>query len=383
MAEYPLGGGESAYVDTGDRETELVDQAMKQLPQDFYAGDLFGEIHQAETVPKRRSGAAYLPGLAICATASLAATWLADHYGFPIILLGLLIGLALSFASEDERTHAGLDFAARHGLRLGIVVLGLQITVMQVAALGWLTFVGLAVVMTAAFFSGVMMSRWLGEGRDAGVLAGGATAICGASAALALYGIIGQKRLDPARFSITLVGVALASAIAMTTYPVLAQMLDLSDAQAGFLIGASIHDVAQAIGGGYSFSDQAGADATIVKLARVAMLAPIVALIAIWLGKAEGEKAAGPLWRKIAVPGFIIGFLVVVVINSFVALPEAAQEHGLTASKALLLLAVTAAAMRSRMTLLLDAGWKPLLPVFAATLASFLAALAISMTIIA
>jgi|GEM_PF-4866850 len=101
---------------------------MTQLPEDFYAGDLFGEIHQAEIAPEKRPRTAYLPGLAICATASLAAMWLAEYYAFPLILLGLLIGLALSFASEDARTHAGLDFAARHGLRLGIVVLGLQIT---------------------------------------------------------------------------------------------------------------------------------------------------------------------------------------------------------------------------------------------------------------
>ncbi|MEP5937324.1 MAG: putative sulfate exporter family transporter [Erythrobacter sp.] len=355
---------------------------MKQLPEEFYAGDLFGEIHQAETEPKKRSRAAILPGLMICATASLAATWLAEHYGFPIILLGLLIGLALSFASEDPRTHAGLDFAARHGLRLGIVVLGLQITFMQVAALGWLAFVGLALVMFAAFFSAVAASRWLGEGREAGVLAGGATAICGASAALALYGVIGQRRLDPTRFSITLVGVALASAIAMTAYPVLAQMLGLSDAQAGFLIGASVHDVAQAIGGGYSFSDAAGADATIVKLARVAMLAPIVALVAIWLGRDDADTASKPLWRKVTVPWFIVGFLVLVAVNSVVAMPEGAREHGLTLSKSLLLLAVTAAAMRSRLALLLEAGWKPLVPVFAATLASFLVALTVSMTML-
>jgi len=351
---------------------------MKELPENFYAGDLFGETIQAENASEEHPGTAYLPGLAICATASLAAMWLADHYGFPLILLGLLFGLALSFASEDGRTHAGLDFAARHGLRLGIVVLGLQITVMQVAALGWLAFAGLALVMLAAFGSAIMASRLIGEGREAGVLAGGATAICGASAALALYGIIGPRRLDPTRFSIVLVGVAMASAIAMTVYPVLAQILGLSDAQAGFLIGASVHDVAQAIGAGFSFSDPAGADATIVKLARVAMLAPIVALVAIWLGRSDDGQSEQPLWRKIAVPWFILGFLALVGVNSMIEVPLAVRENGLTLSKTLLLLAVTAAAMRSRLALLLEAGLKPLVPVFAATLASFVTALAVA-----
>ena len=86
---------------------------LKQLPQDFYAGDLFGEIYQAEAEPEKAQPSHYVPGIAICGTAALAAAWLAEHYAFPLILLGLLIGLALSFVSEDERTHAGLDFVSR------------------------------------------------------------------------------------------------------------------------------------------------------------------------------------------------------------------------------------------------------------------------------
>src|SRR3546814_7573615 len=88
------------------------------------------------------------------------------------------------------------------------------------------------------------------------LLAGGATAIGGASAALALWSLIGDRRIDQARFTLTLVGITVASALAMTLYPVLAAQIGLSDMQAGFLIGASIHDVAQAIGGGFSFSQK-------------------------------------------------------------------------------------------------------------------------------
>ena len=189
---------------------------MKPQPNDLYAGDLFGEMYQAESEAARPRLTAYLPGLAVCGTVALAAAWLADHYSFPLILLGLLLGLALSFVSEDARTNPGLDFASRHALRMGIVLLGLQVTVLQVAELGWLPFLGLILVMTGAFFAAVSAASWVGEGREAGILAGGATAICGASAALALYGIIGQDRLSQTRFSIALVGVALASAIAMT-----------------------------------------------------------------------------------------------------------------------------------------------------------------------
>lgn len=354
----------------------------KRLPAQFYAGDLFGEIYQSRQVPVREKPLAALPGLALCGTAALAAAWLANYYGFPIILLGLLVGLALSFLSEDARTHAGLDFASRHFLRAGIVLLGLQVTFAQVVALGWISFAGLLAVMAVALAAGVLAARLAGEPREAGVLAGGATAICGASAALALYGVIGQGRLSQERFSVTLVGVALASAIAMAAYPVIASVLGFSDTQAGFLIGASVHDVAQAIGGAFAYSDAAGQDATIVKLARVAMLAPVVALVALWLGPESGSGQGQARWSALAIPWFILGFLALVAINSMVRSPSGLTDLALTASKGLLLLAVTAAAMRSRMGLLLDVGWRALLPVFAASFASFIAALAVAALVV-
>ena len=356
-------------------------------PGDFYAGDLFGEIYQAESraePPPRLALRALVPGLLLCGTTALAAAFLAGHYGFPLILLGLLLGLALSFMAEDERTAPGLDFLSRHALRLGIVLLGLQVTFAQVAALGWLPMLGLLLVMALSFAAAMLGARLFGQQREAGLLAGGATAICGASAALALYGVIGRERLDQARFSVTLVGIALASAIAMAAYPVLARMLELSDAQAGFLIGASVHDAAQAIGGAYGYSDAAGADATIVKLARVALLAPVVALVAMMLGSGDKGSAQGgqSTWRRVALPWFIVAFLGVVLLNSLVALPGDVADVGLAASKALLLLAVTATAIRSRMGLLLETGWRALMPVLFASVVSMLAALAVAMAFV-
>ncbi len=343
-----------------------------------YGGDLFGEMHlagveepQSDTPSERL---VLLPGLAICGVAAAAAAWLAEHYQFPIILLGLLIGLSLNFVARDVRTHAGLDFASRTGLRWGIVILGLQVTLAQIAALGAAPFAALLVVMGATILAGIVGARIAGQGQYAGLLAGGSTAICGASAALALYGVIGRDRLSQAQFALTLVGISLASAIAMSLYPVLATMLHLSDAQAGFLIGASIHDVAQAIGGGYAFSDAAGSYATIVKLARVALLAPVIALVSLMVGR-DGQGAGAPLWRRLALPWFITAFLAVVAINSMVTIPHRFVEIALGVSKGLLLAAVTATAMRSRMDLLMEMGWRATIPVVTATLVSFCTAL--------
>jgi len=348
-----------------------------------HGGDLFGEMHLAETsitaADKPRD--TLFPGLAICGVAAAAAAWLSEHYGFPIILLGLLVGLSLNFIARDPRTHRGLDFASRTCLRVGIVVLGLQVTFGQIAALGPAPFGALVVVMGITMLAGLAGARIGGQSRYAGLLAGGATAICGASAALALYGVIGKDRLSQAQFALTLVGISLASAFAMSVYPMLASELALSDRQAGFLIGASIHDVAQAIGGGYAFSDEAGASATIVKLARVALLAPVVALVSLSMG-ASGEAKGQPFWRRLALPWFISAFLATVALNSVISVPEAVSHYALVSSKALLLLAVTATAMRSRMDLLMEMGWRAAVPVVTATIASFAIALGFAMLLL-
>ena len=120
-----------------------------------FAGDLYGEMMLADTAAasagkaEKKPLSRFIPGLAISAIAGAAAAWLAQNYGVPVILAGLLLGLSLNFASGDPRTHDGLDAVSRHGLRAGIALLGFQVTVMQVLAMGVVPFLGLALVMGA------------------------------------------------------------------------------------------------------------------------------------------------------------------------------------------------------------------------------------------
>ncbi|WP_375195202.1 YeiH family protein [Sphingobium sp.] len=350
-----------------------------------HAGDLYGElflVEQATEQPASRTAIwrRLWPGLAICGIASIAAAWLSEHYGAPIILMGLLIGLALNFVTSDARTHPGLDFASKTCLRWGIVVLGTQVTFAQIGELGPVPFLALLMVMAAAMAAALLIAHLTGQSMAVGVLAGGATAICGASAALALFGVLGSRRISQGQFALTLVVISVASALAMSFYPLLAATLHIDDRQAGFLIGASIHDVAQAIGGGYAYSDAAGSYATIVKLTRVALLAPVVAIVSV-LVTDEGGTDRGWI-RKLALPWFITLFLAVVTVNSLATLPAPIAHANLVLSKALLLLAVTATAMRSRLDLIMQMGWRPAIPVAAATLASLLVAMAFTLTLL-
>lgn len=349
-------------------------------PQDInatYIADLYGETYLAEESPAPRKRVllrALFPGFAVVGIAAAAATWFSEHYGMPVILAGLLLGLALNFVSAEQKVHPGLDFCGTSCLRWGIVLLGTQVTVMQIGGLGALAFLGLIGIMTLVIGAGLLGARLGGQSNYAGWLAGGATAICGASAALAIYAVIGRERLNQSQFTLTLVGVALASAVAMSFYPIIAAQLAFTDKQAGFLMGAAVHDVAQALGGGYSFSQSAGETATIVKLSRVALLAPAVALIGLAIGSSDGRSRS--IASRLKLPWFILTFFAAVAINSVVKAPIWVAEYGLIASKAMLLFAVTATAMRSRLDLLLSQGWSALLPVMLATLTAFVASAA-------
>ena len=355
---------------------------MKSPSPEIFAGDLYCEYYIAEPPAQRPGLRQYLPGLILCGTGGLAAAFLASQYAFPVMLLGLLIGLALSFAGQEKMVAPGLDLAATRLAQGGIGLLGLQVSAAQITALGWGALAALLLIMAGTIVAALLAARAVGESREFGVLAGGATAICGASAAVALYGAIGPDKVDKARFSVTLVGVAVASAIAMTFYPVFAGAMGFTDAQAGFLIGASVHDAAQAIGGGFSFSDEAGANATVTKLARVSLLGPMVALTALWLA-GKGSAAAGKKrkWR-FPMPWFVAVFLALTVLNSVITIDPAIAIGALELSKALLLLAVIAIAMRSRPQLLLQSGWASLVPVAAATLTAFVLATGMTMLVV-
>ena len=338
------------------------------------AADLYGDL--LDVAPSASLGVrAYLPGLLLTGVASLAAAYLAEHYGAPIMLMGLLLGLAFNFANADARLHPGLGFASKTLLRWGIVLVGLQVTFAQIASLGWVAFVAIAAMVAVVTLSGTVAARTIGRGAAFGTLAGGAVAICGASAALALATVLGDKRASQAQLTLVLVAVSAASALAMSLYPVLAHTLHLTDRQAGFLMGASIHDVAQALGAGYSYSPEAGATATVVKLTRVALLAPALAVVS--YAYRTDARTGG-----VGVPWFVLGFLALCAAHSLLTIPIEILAGAKPTATALLLLAVTATGIRSPMNLLLEQGWRASVPVIVATLTSFGLALIAALTLI-
>jgi len=251
-----------------------------------------------------------------------------------------------------------------------------RVTLGQVVALGPLALLCVLGIVAATMAVGVLAARRLGFGTTFGLLAGGAVAICGASAALALATTLGERRASQAQLTLVLVGISAMSATAMLTYPFIAHAFHLSDLKAGFLLGAAIHDVAQALGAGYSYSKPAGDIAAIVKLTRVALLAPVLAVVAA-LFKGDGGKAKG-----VGLPWFVTGFFVVAALNSVVPIPVIVRSGVEALAAGLLAAAVTATAIRSPLAQLLETGPKPLLVILAATLAALVLALGAALLVV-
>ena len=336
------------------------------------AADLYGDI---EPTPRARFQD-YLPGLIIVVLGTLAAGFISDHYGAPLTLMALLIGLALNFLSADVRLTPGLAFASRSLLRWGIVLVGVRITFGQILALGPVALACVIVTVAATIGVGILAARRLGFDVAFGTLAGGAVAICGASAAMALATTLGERRVGQAQLTLVLVGISAMSATAMVVYPIIAHALALGDLRAGFMLGASIHDVAQALGAGYSYSDAAGQIAAIVKLTRVAMLAPVLAIVAMFLPRGDGVA------RGAVLPWFVVGFFVLAGINSFGLIPAVAATVAQQTATGLLAAAVTATAIRSPLGQLLEAGPRPLAVILIATFAALLLSLGAALLVI-
>lgn len=296
------------------------------------------------------------PGLAIALVVAATATFLSEHYDAPVMLYALLLGMALNFVTEAPRGRAGIDFAAKGLMRIGVALLGFRIGWDQISALGWGPVVMVVTLVTATILISTLAARAMGFNPLFGFLSGGATAICGASAAMALSAALPPNAKKEQATLFTVIGVSALSTTAMVLYPLITRALGLDDHAAGVFIGATIHDVAQVVGAGYAISPDAGDTATIVKLLRVAMLLPVI-LVAGQISRREAGATGAE--RPPLLPWFVVAFVALVALNSLVALPMAVTDAGSLLSSWCLVTAIAAIGMKTRLGDLLQVGWKP------------------------
>ncbi len=285
----------------------------------------------------------------------IAAQFLSEHYGAPAMLMALLLGIAFHFLAEEGRCVAGIDWTARTVLRAGVALLGARISVEILIGLGpaLIALVIAGVILT--ILVGLLGARLLDRGWRFGLLTGGAVAICGASAAMAIAAVLPRNRHSESNLIFAVLAVTVLSTVAMIVYPPITALAGLDQRQTGVFLGGTIHDVAQVVGAGFSISDATGEIATLVKLIRVTMLAPVVLVISLAI-RARGLAEPVDGRRPPLIPGFVLAFLALAAINSLGLVPAGVSTALGELSRWALLVAIAAVGMKTALRTILDVG---------------------------
>lgn len=293
-----------------------------------------------EQAPPRRVLAPWAPGAALAVGAAVLS--LGVHAILPglspllvAILLGVLLGNTWRLPAAVE---PGISLAARRLLRLGIVVLGLQLSLRDIVGLG----AGMLLVVLAVVGLGIGSTLWLGKvlgvppARRLLIACG--FSICGAAAVAAVEGVVESEEEDVA----TAVALVVAFGTLMIPIaPLLGTLVGLDDHGRGLLAGASIHEVAQVVAAGGLIGGPALGAAVLVKLSRVLMLAPVIAVIG-WRRRRDGRAGRGRPDRSPAVrrppivPLFVVGFLAAALLRTADVLPAGVLQAAPVAQNLLL-----------------------------------------------
>jgi len=312
--------------------------------------------------------ATILPGILLTAAIAGSAFALHDAPGvaaFSPMILAIAIGIAFhNLIGTPRRARAGVAFSLRRILRFAIILLGLQLTAEQVVSVGPS---GLAVILTTLFAT-FTFTKWLGrmlgiEPKLVELIAAG-TSICGASAVVATNTVTDAPDEDVA-YAVACVTVF--GSIAMFVYPMLPGLLHLSPHSFGLWAGSSIHEIAQVVAASYQDGKLSGDFATIAKLSRVMMLAPVVIGLGFAARARRGEGHGGEgrggegrgRSRPVPLPWFVLGFIALVGVNSVVAVPPALKAEIVTATTFLLSMALAAMGLETDIRKLRAKGFKP------------------------
>lgn len=306
-----------------------------------------------------------LPGLVLCAAATAAAVVAAPLLGgiSPLLIAILLGAVVANLAPLPAVFEPGVAVASRRLLRIGVALLGLQLLLPNVLALGWGTLAVVAAVVGLGITGSMAIGRVLGLSWTQRLLIACSFSICGAAAAAAVDGVVNARKRE---LVTTVALVVVFGTVMIPALPAAAAALGLDSTQAGMWAGAAIHEVAQVVAAGGALDAGSSAAAVgggalaiavTVKLARVALLAPVVA----WIGVASRRRTTAPTEtrRPPLVPLFLVGFLACVALRATGVLGPAWLDAARLTQTALLTAAMFALGTGVRLAVLRGVGWRP------------------------
>lgn len=257
------------------------------------------------------------------------------------ILLGLLVGNIFykTFHNKNSPYKSGIKFAEKDLLMFAIALMGINLNFTMLASLGFKTIFMIVVAMAFTIFMGLFLGKLFGLNKKLSLMLGIGNAVCGSSAIAATSGVANVKNDD---IAISIVLVNLMGTIGIFLAPFLALQFGFNSMEGGILAGNTLQAVGQAVAAGFSISPEAGHYATVVKMGRVLMIAPIV-FILIYLAKKESKKNNEDVEKtKVPFPKFILWFLFFSALASFGVLPKEVEQIISTSSHYIALVAMSA-----------------------------------------
>ncbi len=309
-----------------------------------------------------------LPGLSVAVLVAIVATILASTdfikktVNFSPLILAILIGVAVgNIIKFPDSFKPGITFALKKVLRVAIVFLGFRLTFQNIMEVGLEGLIIDTIMLLGTFFIGVYASTKIFKlDSSMGYLLASGSSICGASAVLATSAVVKSEMHHTAMAVAT---VTIFGTISMFLYPAVYKaglLLDFNDLLYGLWTGATVHEVAQVVAAGFAISEVAGNTATIAKLTRVMMLAPLLIVLSIYLAKKHSLHGATVSLRDIPIPYFVFGFIAMVGVNSIGIIPQNIT-HGINVIDTFLMtVAMAAMGIETNINKMKGVGMKPI-----------------------
>ena len=286
-----------------------------------------------------------LPGLGLIG-AIVAVAFLINDIQPAVSPLALCVAFgfaAANFGRWPSFAAAGTSLASKKLMRIGVALLGAQVSVVSLKAIGVKGVLTVLLVVTLTIFGILALSKLFKMSGELGLLIGVGFGVCGATAVAAIRP---QTRASEEETSYAIALISLCGTLSIFTLPFIGHLLGLSDQTFGAWAGAAVHDVGQVIATASVWSDEAVQSAVVIKLARVCMLAPIVLILSIrhrryltsvaLQNEKDGVEISTQKNKVPLIPFFVVGFIAVAIIQNTFDIPEGIHSTVVLLSKVLL-----------------------------------------------
>nr|WP_312576104.1 YeiH family protein [Sedimentibacter sp.] len=299
-----------------------------------------------------------LPGVLLAFAIAIPAWFIGK--AFPIIgspVVGILFGMVLASWKRPEIFNTGIKYTSKKLLQYSIILLGFEMNLYNILTVGKQTLILMVFTLSAAFITAYYVGKLLKLDGNIKTLIGVGSAICGGSAIAATAPVINANDEDIAHSIST---IFLFNVIAAFIFPILGHIFGMSNQEFGLWAGTAINDTSSVVAAGYSFSNEAGNLAVIVKLTRTLMIVPVTLILAIYTSKRGLNEKNNYSIAKIF-PWFVLGFVATSIINTFFPIINNFNHVLSQIGKFMIVMAMTSIGLNTNLVKLVKSGTKPIL----------------------